>query len=114
MEIRVIRADDEVTYVALSGRMDHNGVQRVESEFNDLVADRGKPAVVDLSEVTFVVSLGVRLLLSAAKTLGAYGAKMALLKPQPLVAETLRLAKLDEVFVLAGDEAAALEAVAGN
>lgn len=113
MELQVIRTDEEVTHIALVGRMDHNGVQAVEAEFNAVVAGRAKPAVVDMAGVTFVVSIGVRMLLSVAKNLGANGHKLALVHTQPLVAETLRLAKLDQIFVLADDEATALAAVCG-
>jgi len=76
-----------------------------------IITSRAKPTVVDLSEVTFVASIGVRLLLSIAKSLNAQDCKMALLKPKPLVAETLRLARLDEIFVLAATEEEALAGV---
>lgn len=109
MELKVIRADDEISHIALIGRMDHNGVSQVELKFLASTASRQKPALVDMSEVTFVVSLGIRMLLGAAKSLQATGNKMALVKTQPLVAETLRLAKLDEVFILADTEEEALE-----
>lgn len=113
MELKVIRADDEISHIALIGRMDHNGVSAVELKFLASTASRKKPAIVDMSEVTFVVSLGIRMLLGAAKSLGAAGCKMALVKPQPLVAETLRLAKLDEIFILADSEEEALDKLKG-
>jgi len=100
MELKVIRSDDDISHVALIGRMDQNGVSQVETKFLASTASRQKPALVDMTEVTFVVSLGIRMLLSAAKSLQANGSKLALLNTQPLVAETLRLAKLDEVFLL--------------
>ncbi|GHB93504.1 STAS domain-containing protein [Cerasicoccus arenae] len=111
MELKVIRADDEVSHIALIGRMDHNGVSVVELKFLASTASRHKPTIVDMSEVTFVVSLGIRMLLGAAKSLQAQGCKIALVKTQPLVAETLRLAKLDQIFVLADTEEEALEKI---
>lgn len=111
MEMTVTQADDRVSHVALAGRMDHHGVQAVEHAFLAATAERGKPAIVEMAEVTFVVSAGLRMLLAAAKTLQASEAKMALVQPQPLVAETLRLAKLDLVFVIADSAETARAAI---
>ncbi len=108
MELKVIRADEEISHVALIGRMDHNGVSEIELKFLASTASRQKPAIVDMSEVTFVVSLGIRMLIGAAKSLQSEGCKMALIKTQPLVTETLRLAKLDQIFILADSEEEAL------
>ncbi|WP_309397239.1 STAS domain-containing protein [Cerasicoccus maritimus] len=108
MELKVIRADDEISHIALIGRMDHAGASAVELKFLAATASRQKPTMVDMSEVTFVVSLGIRMLLGAAKSLKANDCGMALVNVQPLVAETLRLAKLDEVFILADSEEDAL------
>lgn len=104
MELKVILADEKISHIALIGRMDHAGVSAVEPKFLAATASRQKPTLVDMSEVTFVVSLGIRMLLGAAKSLEANGVKLALVNTQPLVAETLRLAKLDEVFILADSE----------
>ncbi|MEO0795471.1 MAG: STAS domain-containing protein [Verrucomicrobiota bacterium] len=111
MEIKVIRSDDEISHVSLVGRMDHNGATEIEQAFVAATAGRQKPTVVELGEVTFIVSLGIRVLLGAAKSLSANGHKIALVNSQPLVAETLRLAKLDDIFVLTNDVDDAIEQI---
>ncbi|WP_309385048.1 STAS domain-containing protein [Cerasicoccus frondis] len=104
MDLKVICADDSVSHIALTGRMDHAGASAVELKFLASTASRQKPTIVDMAEVTFVVSLGIRMMLGAAKSLKANDCGMALINVQPLVAETLRLAKLDEIFILADSE----------
>ena len=67
MELKVIKADGDYTHVALCGRLDIDGVTSVEMNFTNVVSAKGKPAIVDMTEVSFIASLGMRMLLSAAK-----------------------------------------------
>ena len=69
MELKVIKADGDYTHVALCGRLDIDGVTSVEMNFTNVVSAKGKPAIVDMTEVSFIASLGMRMLLSAAKAL---------------------------------------------
>lgn len=71
MELKVIKADGDYTHVALCGRLDIDGVTSVEMNFTNVVSAKGKPAIVDMTEVSFIASLGMRMLLSAAKALRA-------------------------------------------
>ena len=73
MELKVIKADGDYTHVALCGRLDIDGVTSVEMNFTNVVSAKGKPAIVDMTEVSFIASLGMRMLLSAAKALRANG-----------------------------------------
>ena len=98
MELSLIRADDELTHLTLNGRLDLPGVQAVELKFLAYTASRKKPAVVDMSGVTFVSSMGIRMLLSAAKNLRPAGAKIVVLNPGPIVDEALRTAGLEQIL----------------
>jgi len=98
MEMTVLRADDELTHVSLSGRLDLPGVQAIELKFLAQTASRRKPAVVDLSGVSFISSMGIRMLLSAAKNLKPAGAKLVALAPSEVVEEALRVAGLETII----------------
>jgi anti-anti-sigma factor len=62
---------------------------------DDAVRKGGGSAIVDLSRVQKLHSLGLRALIAAAKSAAGYFAVAA---PQPLVAEVLRIGRLDLVF----------------
>ncbi len=106
-DIRIHRKDDQVTHLALIGRLDALGVQKIELPFTALTASRRKPAVVDLAEVTFLSSLGVRILLSSAKALAAHGTKLVLLNPQPQVLQVLELGQIVAIIPVEADLSAA-------
>lgn len=100
MELKVIESSEKLTYVALVGRLDLAGVQAVELKFNAQIASRKVSGIVDLSGVTFIASLGMRMLLTAAKTIKANGGKLVVVKPQPLVEEALKAAGLDALMLI--------------
>lgn len=68
MELKVIKADGDYTHVALCGRLDIDGVTSVEMNFTNVVSAKGKPAIVDMTEVSFIASLGMRMLLERGES----------------------------------------------
>lgn len=103
MAISVIRADDQFTHVALSGWLDAPAVDEIETDFLAHTAERERPAIVDLSGVDFMGSMGMRMLVKAAKSLVSCGRRLVLLGPQDPVEEGLRTAGLDSVLPIASD-----------
>lgn len=98
MELQNIEAGDRITHVALVGKLDMAGVDAIGDEFQGAVAGRGNPAIVDLSQVDFMASMGMGMLVNAARTLKQQGRPMVLLRPQPLVAGALELVKIQLVI----------------
>jgi anti-anti-sigma factor len=80
---------DGVVQITLSGRMDMLGVEDVSGPFNDAVGERKALVAVDLSQVDFMASVGLRLLFANARNLHQHGGKMALAAAQPDVQTVL-------------------------
>jgi len=89
MQIDVVASDNTLTRVALAGKLDVEGEEQIGGEFRYLVESRGTSFLVDMSQVTYLASLGIRLLFAAAKSLVQAGKKLVVLNPQPMVEETL-------------------------
>ena len=106
MELEITENTETLTHVALKGRLDTEGVDRVETRFNALLSSGGD-GLVDLSGVTFLSSLGIRLLLGAAKMLDRRGATMVLIAPGEMVAEALKHSSIDEIIPVEPDLASA-------
>jgi stage II sporulation protein AA (anti-sigma F factor antagonist) len=90
MEFRVVENSPDLTHVALKGKLDLDGEAAIGEEFRDMVRDRRTSFLVDMSETSYLASLGIRLLFVAAKTLNEWGLLLVVLNPTPLVEETLR------------------------
>jgi len=100
MEIRT-ESIEGFNCVFLKGRLDIAGTQAVDLKFTALTATQRLPVMVDLSEVDFISSIGIRLLATNAKTLHSYGARMVLIRPQAAVANILRSAGIDQLIPIA-------------
>lgn len=111
MELKVIQSDGEYTHVALSGRLDIDGVNQIELSFVSAINDKEKPAVVDMTQVSFLSSFGMRMLLSAAKALRTKGMKLVLFHPQPMVLEALQTAGFSAIMPIENDFINALSAL---
>lgn len=97
--------------VALRGRLDAPGVDRIEARLLSGIVATGKHTVVDLAGVSYISSLGIRMLLGAAEALRPNHAAIILYGAQPLVAESLNLV-VKQLIPLVDDESQALERLA--
>ena len=102
-----------VTRVALAGRLDTAIVNGTEPEFFGAIVPRGQNAVIDLSGVTFIASLGIRMLLSTARALGKSGARFVLFGAGPAVAEIIETTALDTIIPVVSTESEAYAVLAG-
>jgi len=108
MEIKVIEMDDTYTHLALIGRLDVIGAGEVENKFTGFVVARRKNAVIDLSGISFLGSMGIRLFISTAKALSLEDKKVILLNPKPLVKDVLEASGIAMLIEVSEDADAAV------
>ncbi len=109
MEMNFVDLDSGIRRIHLTGRLDTAGVGAIETRFSAVASGRAGGTIVDLSGVPFLASMGIRMLVSCAKSAAARGGRMALFAPQPLVAQSLRDTGIDQIVPIAADEPRALE-----
>lgn len=112
MNIEVTPLDPNVNCLRLQGRLDAATVDRIEIQLNAAAVAPGHDLLVDLRGVEFLASLGIRMLITAARSLKAKGARMVLFGAQPLVHEVLEHVAIDQIIPVAADEAQARAALA--
>jgi anti-anti-sigma factor len=111
MQMDVTEADG-LTRATLAGRLDIAGAQAVDLRFSVLAGAAGA-LIVDLSQVSFIASMGVRTLMLTAKTLLRRGGKMAVCGADGNVEQVLRATGFDEIVTLYPDFEAAAAALKG-
>src|SRR5580700_3027821 len=87
MQIVVNDAGSTAT-ITMVGRLDILGAEAVALPLATLSGSKNG-LYIDMSGVTFVASIGLRHLVSAAKAVGRRGGKVVLLNPTPAVAEVI-------------------------
>lgn len=107
--------DDEgdVAVTRLVGRLDSAGVGQIELGFTARLVPEARPVLIDLSGLDFIASLGVRLLISTARSRARRGAALVMYGAGAAVTDIITTMGLDEIIPLLPDAAAARAAVAG-
>ena len=101
MQLDVIRADDEMTELALIGKLDIAGVHAIDMKFHVNTATRRKPTLVDLTRLEMITSLGIGLIISCGRSLMRHGPKMVLFNPTPAVEEAMKAIGLSDAVPIA-------------
>lgn len=117
MEFNITTLDNGVRFAKLSGKMDIQGVNQIGEQFAVQIGSSGDSTIVDLSEVSFMASLGMRTLISTARSILRKGGKMVLVNPQTLVKEALHTAGFDHlvpIYTSMDDALAAIATVESN
>lgn len=102
---------ESLRHITLNGRLDIQGTSEIEMQFTTLSAAAQKSVVVDLSEVTFLASIGIRALIANAKAVRQHGKKMVLfVGNNSSVGSTLETTGVDALIPMFSDLAAADQA----
>ena len=88
MQLNTEELSENVTKVILNGSLDLAGAEEIGLKMSVLAGSR-KSLLVDLEALSFLSSMGIRTLLTAAKTILRRGGKLILLKPNPTVHKVL-------------------------
>lgn len=100
MELTVTPLENGITAIQLVGRMDMKNTLLIDSQITALVARENARVVIEMSGVDFVASVGLRLLISCAKTNARQGGHLALWGLQPMVAESFGIAGIDVLIAI--------------
>lgn len=90
--------------VTISERLDLQSTETLEQSFLALTRTGQQNVVVDLAQVTFLSSVGIRMLITSAKALKETGGRMALVVGHNTVAiKTLKMTCVDAILPMFED-----------
>jgi anti-anti-sigma factor len=112
MEIAFEDVSDSYRRISLNGRLDIVGTGEIETKFTALAAATAKRILIDLTNVTFLASIGIRALISAAKSQQQRGGRVVLVvTSDSTVAKTLAVTGVDAILPMFTDLSKAETAV---
>jgi serine/threonine-protein kinase RsbW len=117
MKMTILKRDDDITHVVLTGRLDTTGTEEISEVFSEATAAQERSAIIDLSEIEFLASRGIGLLFANGKRLMKTGYQLVLLNPKEMVESVLKTSRVDKVMPIAYDLDEAiqiLQSVAGQ
>jgi anti-anti-sigma factor len=106
MEWNIADLENGLSKLSLAGRMDLQGSLAIDPVFAK-IAEEKTLVVVDMSNVSFLASLGLRTLVVSCKTLAGKGGNLVLLNPQPGVEKVLLTSGINTIIPVVSDMGAA-------
>jgi anti-anti-sigma factor len=110
MEIKQER-DGDVVIVRLSGRLDSGAASSAEETLSAALSGEPPRVAIDMSDLAYISSAGLRVLLVLAKKVQQQKGKVALGGLAANVREVFSATGFDSIFTIAADPAAAIAAV---
>jgi anti-anti-sigma factor len=108
------RQVDGVTVAILSGRIDSSVADEVTARLDHLVKAGATRLVVNLKEVSYISSAGLRSIIVSAKLTRSLNGDMRLCEPNALVAKILDASGLVNLIKIDNHEDHAVSALAGQ
>jgi len=113
MQITIVDDVGNVAKVALIGKLDISGAEKIALPLATLAG--GKSGVLlDMTEVTFLASIGIRHLVAASKALARRGGRLVLLNPNPMVTDVLTTSGVVDLMPIARSDAEAAAALSAQ
>ncbi len=103
--------DGEVVIVKLKGRFDSSAASSAEAGFAAALGDEPPHVAIDFTELDYISSAGLRVLLILAKRVQQTQGKVALFGLLDNVREVFSVSGFDRIFAIAADRAAAIATV---
>jgi len=110
-KLEFVEVAPHLVKVTIVGRLDTPGVDGIETRFIAALAPNANNAVVDMSQVDFVTSMGIRMFVSAARSLKMRQARLSLFGVQDQVRQLLDMVAIEQLIPVCASEAESLAAV---
>lgn len=100
--------------VALTGRLDTHSYAELDRQLAPVLASNAPSLVLDLANLDYISSAGIRSIFRARKALSARGGKVVVVNPQPQIQKVFDVVKavpMSEIFTSMAEADAYLDAM---
>ncbi len=94
-----IKNEDSIYTVALQGRLDTATSPDLQKELEPILPN-AKKVILDLAELEYISSAGLRVVLSTYQTLDDMGKKLIICHPSEIVLKVFRLTQLEGILTI--------------
>jgi anti-sigma B factor antagonist len=95
---------DRVTVHRISGKLDASTSRHLESAIRPSISGEGPQIILDMRELTFITSAGLRLVAMTATQAAAANGSFAIFGLQPAINEVFEICGLQKMIPIASDE----------
>ncbi|MBL7072105.1 MAG: STAS domain-containing protein [Candidatus Omnitrophica bacterium] len=103
LETSIIKKKNFVYTVEMNGSLDSGTYQEFENELVEIIDDNTKAVVLDMTDLTYISSAGIRVVISTKKALKRKGASFAMINLQPQIRRVFEAMKILPIFNIFDD-----------
>ena len=103
LDIRTIKKREYVYVIELKGSLDTQTHQQLEEELSELLNEQTKAIILDMKELEYISSIGIKVILSAKNSLKKMNATFTMVNPQPQIKKVLDAMKILPVIDIFDD-----------
>jgi anti-anti-sigma factor len=97
MPIVMEELEGGITKVIIDGRLDIEGAAAIDMRMN-VIAGTKKAVLVDMQQVSFLGSMGLRALVAPARAIKGRGGKIVIFGPNEMVEKVLKMSGVDTMI----------------
>jgi anti-sigma B factor antagonist len=107
MRLQQVELPGDILMLKLAGALDIAGAGDLETPLGDISSKRSK-VIINFTDVTFLASIGIRLLVKAARAVGKNNGRLVVFNPSDDARKVLRSTGIDTIIAVVADEKAAI------
>lgn len=107
MRLEQAELPGDILLVRLKGALDIAGAGEIEGPLTGISEKYGK-VIVSFTDVTFLASIGIRLLVKAARAIAKKNGRLVVFNPSEDARKVLRSTGIDSIIAVVADEKAAI------
>ena len=98
LTLKILQSDETLLKIAFAGKLDAINLPHVEMKFHALINNQNSPVILDFSEVSFLASLGIRMLLTASKDVRRQGHELKIENTSEEINKIFHIAGLSDML----------------
>ncbi len=106
-----ISTNGDFTVAIMTPRFDASNANDIENVLQDLILKGVKKLICDFSQTEYIASAGLRVLLSAAKSLQKSGGQIFIVSLKPFVHEIFEISGFSQIFKIYDSQSEALQSL---
>ncbi|WP_295557863.1 STAS domain-containing protein [uncultured Hyphomicrobium sp.] len=107
MRLEQVELPGDVLKVKLNGALDIAGAGEIETPLG-AIADKYNKVIINFADVTFLASIGIRLLVKAARAITKRSGRLVVYNPTDDARKVLRSTGIDSIVPVVADENSAI------
>ncbi len=107
MRLEQVELPNNILLVRLKGALDIAGAGEIEAPLTG-IAEKHSKVIVNFTDVTFLASIGIRLLVKAARAISKKNGRLVVFNPSDDARKVLRSTGIDSIIAVVADENAAI------